>query len=72
MADDRKIKWKRGVGWLLSVTNYIVELVPSKQTSKGGMHVEVMMLFKEVTNGGYQRLKFLTKDYSKTQKRMQY
>ncbi|GKC52987.1 putative membrane lipoprotein [Tanacetum coccineum] len=35
MADDRKIRWKRGVGWLLSVTHYIVELVPSQQTSKG-------------------------------------
>ncbi|KAJ0815853.1 putative PRONE domain, Rop guanine nucleotide exchange factor [Helianthus annuus] len=43
MPEDRKRRWRREVGWLLSVTNYIVEFVPSQQTSKDGSNMEVMM-----------------------------
>ncbi|KAI3814553.1 hypothetical protein L1987_14193 [Smallanthus sonchifolius] len=43
MAEDRKKRWRREVGWLLSVTDYIVEFVPSQQTSKYGSNMEVMM-----------------------------
>ncbi|KAK9060766.1 hypothetical protein SSX86_021472 [Deinandra increscens subsp. villosa] len=42
MPEDRKNKWRREIGWLLSVTDYIVEFVPSQQTSKGGSNKEVM------------------------------
>ncbi|KAI7732654.1 hypothetical protein M8C21_023209 [Ambrosia artemisiifolia] len=43
MPEDRKRKWRREISWLLSVTDYIVEFVPSQQTSKGGSNMEVMM-----------------------------
>ncbi|KAI3802922.1 hypothetical protein L1987_31069 [Smallanthus sonchifolius] len=43
MPEDRKKRWRREVGWLLSVTDYIVEFVASQQTSKGGSNMEVMM-----------------------------
>ncbi|KAK1413906.1 hypothetical protein QVD17_29643 [Tagetes erecta] len=43
MPEDRKRRWRREVGWLLSVTDYIVEFVPSQQTSKDGSNMEVMM-----------------------------
>ncbi|PWA90809.1 PRONE domain-containing protein [Artemisia annua] len=42
MAEDRKKRWRREVGWLLSVTDYIVEFVPSQQMSKDGSNMEVM------------------------------
>nr|GEY39833.1 Rho guanine nucleotide exchange factor 8-like [Tanacetum cinerariifolium] len=42
MAEDRKRRWRREVGWLLSVTDYIVEFVPSQQTSKDGSNMEVL------------------------------
>lgn len=41
MAPDRKARWKKEVDWLLSVTDYIVELVPSEQMSKDGKSMEV-------------------------------
>nr|GEX69067.1 Gag-Pol polyprotein [Tanacetum cinerariifolium] len=34
MEEDRKRRWRREVGWILSMTGYIVEFVPSQQTSK--------------------------------------
>ncbi|KAI3775510.1 hypothetical protein L1987_50089 [Smallanthus sonchifolius] len=40
MPEDRKKRWRREVGWLLSVTDYIVEFVASQQTSKGGSNME--------------------------------
>ncbi|KAL8189669.1 hypothetical protein R6Q57_029235 [Mikania cordata] len=42
MAEDRKRRWRREVGWLLSVTDYIVEFVASQQASKDGSNMEVM------------------------------
>ncbi|KAK3156572.1 hypothetical protein QOZ80_2AG0108980 [Eleusine coracana subsp. coracana] len=42
MAPDTKERWKREVGWLLSVTDHIVEFVPTRQTAENGMTMEVM------------------------------
>ncbi|KAF7134659.1 hypothetical protein RHSIM_Rhsim08G0223200 [Rhododendron simsii] len=42
MAPDRKAKWRREIDWLLSVTDHIVEMVPSKQKSKDGTNMEIM------------------------------
>ncbi|KAH7865361.1 hypothetical protein Vadar_005644 [Vaccinium darrowii] len=42
MAPDRKAKWRREIDWLLSVTDQIVEMVPSKQKSKDGTNMEIM------------------------------
>ncbi|KAL3632978.1 Rho guanine nucleotide exchange factor 8 [Castilleja foliolosa] len=42
MAPDTKARWRKEIDWLLSVTDYIVEFVASKQTSKDGVSMEVM------------------------------
>ncbi|KAF8746395.1 hypothetical protein HU200_013354 [Digitaria exilis] len=42
MAPDTKERWKREVGWLLSVTDHIVEFVPTRQTLDNGTVMEVM------------------------------
>lgn len=41
MSPDRKLRWKKEIDWLLSVTEHIVELVPSKQAAKDGTTMEV-------------------------------
>jgi hypothetical protein len=41
MAPDTKERWKREVGWLLSVTDHIVEFVPTRHTSENGITMEV-------------------------------
>ena len=41
MDPDRKVRWKKEVDWLLSVTDYIVEFVPSQQKAKDGTTMEV-------------------------------
>jgi len=41
MAPDTKERWKREVGWLLSVTDHIVEFVPTRQTAENGTTMEV-------------------------------
>ncbi|XP_074562032.1 rho guanine nucleotide exchange factor 8-like [Curcuma longa] len=43
MPDERKARWRREIDWLLSVTDHIVEFVPSRQTSKDGVTIEIMM-----------------------------
>ncbi|XP_059636183.1 rho guanine nucleotide exchange factor 8-like [Cornus florida] len=43
MSPDRKARWKKEMDWLLSVTDYIVELVPSQQKSKDGTNMEIMV-----------------------------
>ncbi|CAL5360554.1 unnamed protein product [Camellia sinensis] len=43
MSADRKARWKKEIDWLLSVTDYIVELVPSQQKSKDGTSMEIML-----------------------------
>ncbi|KAJ4850467.1 hypothetical protein Tsubulata_031799 [Turnera subulata] len=42
MSAERKTRWRREIDWLLSVTDYIVELVPSHQ-SKDGINMEIMV-----------------------------
>ncbi|KAL5572642.1 hypothetical protein UlMin_022239 [Ulmus minor] len=43
MAAERKIRWKKEIDWLLSVTDHIVEFVPSQQKSKDGINMEIMV-----------------------------
>ncbi|KAG6537246.1 hypothetical protein ZIOFF_002333 [Zingiber officinale] len=42
MPAERKERWRREIDWLLSVTDHIVEFVPSRQTSKEGVTIEIM------------------------------
>ncbi|KAL7099975.1 hypothetical protein ACP275_09G120100 [Erythranthe tilingii] len=42
MSADTKAKWRKEIDWLLSVTDYIVEFVASKQKAKDGSTMEVM------------------------------
>ncbi|RDX64397.1 Rop guanine nucleotide exchange factor 12 [Mucuna pruriens] len=42
MSPERKARWKKEIDWLLSVTDYIVEMVPVQQKNKDGSTMEVM------------------------------
>ncbi|KAL3613807.1 hypothetical protein CASFOL_041881 [Castilleja foliolosa] len=42
LPDDRKSKWQIEMDWLLSPTNYMVELVPAKQNGDNGRILEIM------------------------------
>ncbi|KAK4486272.1 hypothetical protein RD792_008942 [Penstemon davidsonii] len=42
LSDERKSKWQREMDWLLSPTNYMIELVPAKQNGSNGRIVEIM------------------------------
>ncbi|KAK3006455.1 hypothetical protein RJ639_015693 [Escallonia herrerae] len=42
LPEERKRKWRREMDWLLSPTNYMVELVPAKQNGPNGRTVEIM------------------------------
>ncbi|XP_028756137.1 rop guanine nucleotide exchange factor 12 isoform X2 [Neltuma alba] len=42
MPAERKARWRKEIDWLLSVTDYIVEMVPSQQKSKDGSSMEIM------------------------------
>ncbi|XP_007040892.2 PREDICTED: rop guanine nucleotide exchange factor 14 isoform X1 [Theobroma cacao] len=42
LAEERKNKWRREMDWLLSPTNYMVELVPAKQSGANGRTMEIM------------------------------
>ncbi|KAK7349187.1 hypothetical protein VNO77_06354 [Canavalia gladiata] len=42
MPPERKARWKKEIDWLLSVTDYIVEMVPVQQKSKDGSSMEIM------------------------------
>lgn len=41
MSAERKARWRREIEWLLSVTDHIVEFVPSQHKSKEGTNMEV-------------------------------
>jgi hypothetical protein len=41
LAEDRRTRWRREMEWLLSVSDHIVELVPSWQTFPDGTNLEV-------------------------------
>ncbi|XP_018435424.1 rop guanine nucleotide exchange factor 13-like [Raphanus sativus] len=42
ISDDRKERWRKEIGWLISVTDHIVEFSPTQQTNKDGSSIEVM------------------------------
>ncbi|KAJ8755789.1 hypothetical protein K2173_024334 [Erythroxylum novogranatense] len=42
MPPERMSRWRKEIDWLLSVTDYIVEMVPSQQKSKDGSNMEIM------------------------------
>ncbi|KAL0415222.1 UNVERIFIED_CONTAM: Rho guanine nucleotide exchange factor 8 [Sesamum latifolium] len=43
MAVETKARWRKEIDWLLSVTDHIVELVPSRQKAKDGSTMEIMV-----------------------------
>ncbi|KMT03106.1 hypothetical protein BVRB_8g196640 [Beta vulgaris subsp. vulgaris] len=43
MPPDKKARWRKEVDWLLSVTDHIVELVPSSQQAANGSTMEIMV-----------------------------
>ncbi|XP_060211529.1 rho guanine nucleotide exchange factor 8-like [Lycium barbarum] len=43
MSQETKGRWRKEINWLLSVSDYIVEFVPSQQKSKDGTNMEVMV-----------------------------
>ncbi|XP_020098184.1 rho guanine nucleotide exchange factor 8-like isoform X2 [Ananas comosus] len=43
MSAERKQRWRKEIDWLLSVTDHIVEFVPSQQVSKDGTNMEIMV-----------------------------
>ncbi|KOM44515.1 hypothetical protein LR48_Vigan05g212000 [Vigna angularis] len=54
MPAERKAKWKKEIDWLLSVTDYVVEMVPSQQKSKDGTNMEECLdNFKDQTEFYY-------------------
>ncbi|KAI3992645.1 hypothetical protein MKX01_007967 [Papaver californicum] len=42
MSAERKGRWRKEIDWFLSVTDHIVEFVPSQQKSKDGSNMEIM------------------------------
>jgi len=42
MPAERKARWRKEIDLLLSVTDYVVEMVPSQQKSKDGSNMEVI------------------------------
>ncbi|KVI01250.1 Plant specific Rop nucleotide exchanger, PRONE [Cynara cardunculus var. scolymus] len=40
MPEDRKMRWRKEVRWLLSVTDHIVEFVPYQHTARDGSNME--------------------------------
>ncbi|OWM66041.1 rho guanine nucleotide exchange factor 8-like [Punica granatum] len=43
MLPERKARWRKEVDWLLSVSDHIVEFVPSQQVGKDGTNMEIMV-----------------------------
>ncbi|CAL9766670.1 unnamed protein product [Musa acuminata subsp. burmannicoides] len=43
MPEERKARWRKEVEWLLSVSDHIVEFVPSQQVSGDGKSMEIMI-----------------------------
>ncbi|CAJ2656131.1 unnamed protein product [Trifolium pratense] len=42
MPPERKARWRKEIDWLLSVTDYVVEMVPTQQKGKDGSSMEIM------------------------------
>ncbi|MBA0569925.1 hypothetical protein Golob_003624 [Gossypium lobatum] len=43
MTAERKSRWRKEIDWLLSVSDCIVEFVPSQQKAKDGSNMEIMV-----------------------------
>jgi hypothetical protein len=41
MSADRRMRWKKEIDWILSVTDHIVEFVPLQHESEDGTIMEV-------------------------------
>jgi len=50
LSEERKKKWQREIDWLLSPTNYMVELVPATQSSANGGIFEVSIISAKIIN----------------------
>ncbi|XP_051119307.1 rho guanine nucleotide exchange factor 8-like isoform X2 [Andrographis paniculata] len=44
MSEETRARWTKEIDWLLSVTDYIVEFIPTTQRLKDGRTVEVMTM----------------------------
>ena len=44
LCEEKKIRWRKEMDWLLSRTTYMVELVPTKQSGADGCTFEVISL----------------------------
>lgn len=53
MSPERKARWRKEIDWLLSVTDHIVEFVPSTQKSQDGTNMEVISL--SLGNGWFEK-----------------
>ncbi|WVZ74031.1 hypothetical protein U9M48_022261 [Paspalum notatum var. saurae] len=42
LCEEKKIRWRKEMDWLLSPTTYMVELVPTKQSGADGCMFEIM------------------------------
>jgi predicted secreted protein len=42
LCEEKKIRWRKEMDWLLSPTTYMVELVPTKQSGADGCTFEVI------------------------------
>lgn len=42
LSEERRAKWRKEMDWLLSPANYMVELVPAKQSGANGQNFEIM------------------------------
>ncbi|KAK8970257.1 Rho guanine nucleotide exchange factor 8 [Platanthera guangdongensis] len=42
MSAETKSRWRREIDWLLSVTDHMVDFVPSQQVAKDGTNMEIM------------------------------
>lgn len=58
MQPETKAKWRKEIDWLLSVTDYIVEFVASKQKSKDGTIMEVY-IHLSLTRNSSSHLSFI-------------
>lgn len=50
MTGEQKVRWRKEINWLLSVTDHIVEFVPSQQTSHNGVEMEVGLSIASMSN----------------------
>lgn len=44
LCEEKKVRWRMEMDWLLSPTNYMVELVPAQQSGANGRMLEVSQL----------------------------